>query len=80
MNGFVHIWLYVIIENQESTLNEISTGVSQGSLLGSSLFLIYINDLHKCIKYSNLPFCRYQHNAITFVTANLIKVYKQRLI
>ena len=43
---------YVIIGNQVSTLNEISTGVPQESVLGILFFLIYINDLHKCIKYS----------------------------
>ena len=44
----------IITGNQVSTLNEISTGVPQGSVLELLLFLIYINNLHKCMKYSKI--------------------------
>ena len=43
---------FVSIENNMSSVKEILTGVPQGSVLGLLLFLIYINDLHKNIRFS----------------------------
>ena len=61
----------VVINGFESDSKILLHGVPQGSVLGPILFLIYINDLHHCIK-----FCTTYHFADDTNLLNISKDYK----
>ena len=67
---------YVPINGYESALAALNCGVPQGSVLGSLLFLLYINYLNQAIK-----FCKVHHFANDtnlLCLSNSIKKSKQK--
>ena len=46
----------VKINNKHSNLLPVLSGIPQGSILGPLLFIIYVNDIPDCVKYSILYF------------------------
>ena len=68
---------YVSINGYNSSLSSIAYGVPQGSFLGLLLFLLYINDLHRVIKFCKVHYFANDTNLLFL--ANSIKNLNKRI-
>ena len=62
---------YVVFNNYSSSIQKISCGVPQGSILGPLLFLLYINDIVNCSKL--LHFKLFADDTNLFLSASTIE-------
>ena len=67
---------FVSINGFNSNNQLMNYGVPQGSVLGPLLFLVYINDLHKAIKYSTVHHFADDTNLLV-VGKDIFKIQKQ---
>ena len=67
---------FIEIENQLSDFGKVSCGVSQGSILGPLMFLIYVNDMSQAVKsnlflYADDSCLMYQHRDVNEIEKQL---------
>ena len=59
---------YVKVDDHSSSLLDVTCGVPQGSVLGPTLFLLYINDL--CNTFDDLKFVLFADDKNIFCSGN----------
>ena len=69
--GWIRAWLssrkqFVSVGDSFSSYADVSSGVPQGSVLGPILFVLFINDLPSCVRFSKI-----------FLFADDVKLYLQ---
>lgn len=67
---------YVNINGKNSDQREQKTGVPQGSVLGPLLFIIYINDIHRCTLKGKLTLFA-DDTSMLYISDNLEMLFKE---
>jgi hypothetical protein len=70
-NRYLRTLIHNVSDNKVSGWTKIKYGVPQGSVRGSLLFLIYINDLPKLMSKTSLPLLFVDDTSILFTQPNL---------
>ena len=65
---------YTVLQNYQSTLESVTCGVPQGSVLGPLLFLIYVNDIQYVVTNAKIKLFADDTN-LFFYSKDLVKLF-----
>lgn len=69
---------YVVIRNEKSNVIQNNLGVPQGSILGPLLFLLYINNLGKCLFSSNIRM--FADDTLIYIISDNLEIAQKQII
>ena len=59
----------IVKQSQSSSLNQINIGVPQGSILGPTLFIMFVNDLFNVINYDTCKMIIYADDIVLYTSS-----------